>query len=103
MTTFEYFKKKYDDNHDLFVKRINPEIKVDSYKFVKLVWENFWGGTVEVDKHYNIIGVDDTKEMLNLGYLERWDDNSWKAKQLGADRHIALTLKGLKAIYKEMF
>lgn len=103
MTTFEFFKERYDKDHDYFVKCINKEIPVDSFKFVQVAWRNCWGGTVKVDPYFNIIGVDDTKEMFELGYLKKWDDNSWMARQRGTSRHIALTAKGLKAFYKEMF
>ena len=103
MTTFEFFKKKYDNQHDYLVRCINPEIPVDSFKFVQTAWRNFWGGTAEVDPYYNIIGVEDTKEMFDLGYLKKWDDNSWKAKKTGTTRHIDLTAKGFKAFYKTMF
>lgn len=103
MTTFEYFKNEYDKHHDYFVKSINPEIPVDSFRFVKVVWENFWGGTTKVDPHYNIIGVDDTQEQFEKKNLKRWDDNGWEARHRGTSRHVALTAKGLKAFYKEMF
>lgn len=103
MTTFEYFKARYDANHDYMVKCINPEIPVDSFKFVQVAWRYCFGGTVEVDPWFNIIGVDDTKEMLEQKMLKKWDDNSWEARQRGTSRHIALTAKGLKAFYKAMF
>lgn len=96
MTTFEYFKNRYDANHDYMIKCIKPEIEVDSFHFVEIAWKNCWGGTVEVDPWFNITGVDDTKEMLEKGYLKKWDGYDH-------DRHIALTKKGLKAFYKEMF
>jgi len=103
MTTFEFFKQKYDDKHDYLVKCINPEVPVDSFKFVQIAWRNVWGGTTQVDPYFNIIGVDDTSKMFELGYLKKWDDNSWYARQAGTSRHIALTAKGLKAFYKQMF
>lgn len=103
MTTFEYFKARYDANHDYMVKCINPEIPVDSFKFVQVAWRYCFGGTVEVDPWFNIIGVDDTKEMLEQKMLKKWDDNSWEARHRGTSRHIALTAKGLKAFYKAMF
>lgn len=103
MTTFEYFKARYDANHDYMVKCINPEIPVDSFHFVQVAWRNCFGGTVEVDPWFNIIGVSDTKEMLEQKMLKKWDDNSWEARQRGTSRHIALTAKGLKAFYKAMF
>lgn len=103
MTTFEYFKARYDANHDYMVKCINPEIPVDSFKFVQVAWRYCFGGTVEVDPWFNIIGVDDTKEMLEQKMLKKWDDNSWEARHKGTSRHIALTAKGLKAFYKAMF
>ena len=103
MTTFEFFKEKYDAKHDYLVKCINPEVEVDSFKFVQIAWRNVWGGTTQVDPYFNIIGVDDTKEMFEKGYLKKWDDNSWIARHDGTSRHIALTAKGLKAFYKAMF
>ena len=103
MTTFEYFKSKYDDNHDYMVKCINPEIPVDSFHFVEVAWRNMWGGTIDVDQWYNINGVEDTSEMFEKKYLKRWDDNSWEARHTGTSRHIALTKKGLRAFYKAMF
>lgn len=103
MTTFEFFKGLYDKNHDYFISRINSEIPVDSFKFVHTVWQNFWGGTTEVDSMYNIIGVSDTKEMLDKGYLKKWNDNSWKAKKLGTSRHVSLTAKGLRTFYNTVF
>lgn len=103
MTVFEFFKIKYDKQHDYLVKCINKDIEVDSFKFVQIAWRNVWGGTTEVDPWYNIIGVDDTKEMFDLGYLKKWDDGSWYARNTGTSRHIALTAKGLKAFYKAMF
>lgn len=103
MTTFEFFKERYDANHDYMVKCINKEIPIDSFKFVQIAWRNCFGGTTKVDKYFNIIGVDDTKEMFDLGYLKKWDDNSWEARHTGTSRHIALTAKGLKAFYKAMF
>ena len=103
MTTFEFFKERYDANHDYMVKCINKEIPVDSFKFVQIAWRNCFGGTTKVDPYFNIIGVEDTKEMFDLGYLKKWDDNSWEARHTGTSRHIALTAKGLKAFYKAMF
>lgn len=103
MTTFEFFKERYEAQHDYLVKCINPEIPVDSFKFVQIAWRNCWGGTTQVDPWFNIIGVEDTKEMFDLGYLKKWDDGSWYARQAGTSRHIALTAKGLKAFYKAMF
>jgi hypothetical protein len=103
MTTFEYFKERYDKQHDYFVKCINPEIPVDSFHFVQVAWRNFWGGTTNVDPWFNINGVDDTKEMFEAGYLKKWDDCSWYARHTGTDRHVALNAKGLKAFYKAMF
>ena len=102
MTVFEFFKEKYDAKHDYLVKCINPEVEIDSFKFVQIAWRNVWGGT-QVDPYFNIIGVDDTKEMFEKGYLKKWDDNSWIARHDGTSRHIALTAKGLKAFYKAMF
>lgn len=103
MTTFEFFKEQYDKKHDYMVKCINKEIPVDSFHFVQVAWRNVFGGTCKVDPWFNIIGVDDTKEMRELGYLKVWDDNSWMARQSGTSRHVALTAKGLKAFYKAMF
>lgn len=103
MTVFEFFKKKYDAQHEYLIKCINSEIPVDSFRFVQIAWRNCWGGTTEVDPYFNIIEVDDTKEMFELGYLKKWDDNSWYARHAGTSRHIALTAKGLKAFYKKMF
>lgn len=103
MTTFEYFKARYDADHDYMVKCINPEITVDSFHFVEVAWRNCWGGTVEVDPWFNIKGVEDTQEMLEAKMLKKWDDNSWYARHAGTSRHIALTKKGLKAFYKAMF
>lgn len=103
MTTFEFFKEQYDKQHDYLVKCISNEIPVDSFEFVQIAWRNFWGGTTRVDPRYNIIGVDDTKEMLELGYLKRWNEDSWRARQTGTSRHIALTAKGLKTFYKTIF
>lgn len=103
MTTFEFFKAEYDKIRDYAIKCINPEIEIDSFHFVEVAWQNFFGGTVKVDSWYNIIEVEDTKEMFEAGYLKKWDDNSWRARQLGTSRHVALTKKGLKAFYKVMF
>ena len=103
MKAFEYFKAKYDAQHDYLVKCINPEIPVDSFHFVEVAWKNCWGGTAEVDPWFNIIGVDDTKEMLDQKMLKKWDDGSWEARHAGTTRHVALTKKGLKAFYKECF
>lgn len=103
MTTFEFFKEKYDNQHDYLVRCIKSEVPIDSFRFVQIAWRNCWGGTTQVDPWFNIIGVDDTAEMFNLGYLKKWDDNSWYARQTGTSRHIALTAKGLKAFYKAMF
>lgn len=103
MTTFEFFKAEYDKNHEYMIKCINPEIPVDSFHFVEVAWKNIFGGTAKVDAWYNIIGVEDTKEMLEAGYIRKWDDTSWIARQKGTSRHIALTKKGLRAFYKAMF
>lgn len=103
MTTFEFFKTEYDKVRDYAIKCINPEIPVDSFEFVKLAWDYCFGSTVQVDAWYNIKGVEDTKEMFEKGFLKKWDDTSWKARQLGTTRHVALTVKGLKAFYKTMF
>lgn len=103
MTTFEYFKKKYDEKHDYMVECIHSDIPVDSYHFVEVAYKFCFGGTVEVDPYFNIIGVEDTKEMFEKKMLKKWDDNSWVARQAGTSRHIALTKKGLKAFYKAMF
>ena len=103
MTTFEFFKERYDNQHDYLIKCINPEVTVDSFRFVQIAWRNCWGGTTQVDAWYNIIGVVDTKEMFEHGYLKKWDDNSWEARHTGTSRHIALTAKGLKAFYKACF
>ena len=103
MTVFEFFKNQYDSKHDYLVKCINPEIPVDSFKFVQVAWKNFFGGTADVDPWYNIDGTEDTNEMFEAGYLKKWDDTSWKARQTGTSRHVALNAKGLKAFYKAMF
>lgn len=103
MTTFEFFKNTYDAQHDYLVKCIHKEIEVDSFHFVQVAWRFAWGGTVKVDPWFNIIGVDDTKEMFEQGFLKKWDDNSWLARRSGTSRHVALTAKGLKAFYKAMF
>lgn len=96
MTTFEYFKKRYDENHDYMVKCINPEIPEDSFHFVEIAWKNCFGGTTDVDPWFNINGVEDTPEMFEAKMLKKWDGYDRK-------RHVALTKKGLKAFYKEMF
>lgn len=103
MTAYEYFKLKYDEQHDYLVKCINPEVPVDSFRFVQIAWRNCWGGTIDVDPWFNIKGVDDTKELLEKKCLKKWDDSSWVARQSGTNRHIALTAKGLKEFYKAMF
>ena len=103
MTTFEFFKETYDKQHDYLVKCINPEVPIDSFKFVQIAWRNCWGGTTQVDEWFNIIGVDDTNKMFDQGYLKKWNDNSWYARHAGTSRHIALTAKGLRAFYKAMF
>lgn len=102
MTTFEYFKARYDANHDYMVKCISPAVPVDSFRFAQIASRYCWGGTTEVDPWFNIRGVDDTEEMFSLGYLKKWDDNSWLARHDGTSRHVALTAKGLKAFYKTM-
>ena len=103
MTVFEFFKKQYDSKHDYLVKCINPEIPVDSFKFVQIAWRNFFGGTVDVDPWFCINGTEDTREMFEAGYLKKWDDTSWAARHSGTNRHVALNAKGLKAFYKAMF
>jgi hypothetical protein len=103
MTTFEFFKAEYDKVRDYGIKCINPEVQVDSFQFVQIAWRNFFGSTAQVDAWYNIRTVDDTKEMFDLGYLKKWDDTSWAARQRGTSRHVALTAKGLRVFYKEMF
>ena len=103
MTTFEYFKTRYDKNHDYMVECIKKDIPVDSYHFVEVAYGFCFGGTTEVDPWFNIKGVSDTKEMFEQGYLKKWDDGSWIARHNGTSRHIALTKKGLKAFYKSMF
>ena len=103
MTAFEFFKAQYDRKRDYAIKCITPGIEPDSYKFVEIAWRYIFGGTTQIDPWYNIIGVDDTKEKLEAGLLKKWDDNSWLARQKGTSRHVALTKKGLKAFYKEMF
>ena len=103
MKTFEYFKEEYNKIRDYAIKCINPEVEIDSFHFIEIAWKNFFGGTCKVDKWYNIIGVDDTDEMFKLGYLKKWDDTTWKARQLGTTQHVALTKKGLKEFYKTMF
>ena len=103
MTTFEFFKGKYNEARDYAIKCINPEIEIDSFHFVEIAWKNFFGGTADVDAWYNINGVEDTKEMIEAGYLKKWDDTSWMARQKGTSRHVALTKKGLRAFYKAMF
>ncbi len=103
MTTFEFFKEQYDKERDYALKCVNPEIKPDSYHFVEVCWRYIFGGTTKVDPWFNIKGVDDTKEMMAAGFLKKWDDSSWIARQTGTSRHVALTKKGLKAFYKAMF
>lgn len=103
MTTFEFFKDQYDKKHDYLVECIHKDIPVDSFHFVEVAAKVAFGGTVKVDPWYNIIGVDDTKEMFAQGYLKKWDDGSWYARHAGTSRHVALTVKGLKAFYKAMF
>ena len=99
MTTFEYFKARYDKNHDYMVECINKDIEVDSYHFVEVAYKFCFGGTIEVDPWFNIKGVDDTKEMFEQKMLKKWDD-----RECGRIvRHIALTKKGLKEFYKVMF
>lgn len=103
MTTFEYFKAEYDKIHDLLIKVINPEVEVDSYRFVEIAWKHLFGGTCKVDKWYNIEGTNDCEEMFKAGYLKKWDDTRWEARMRGTTQHVALTKKGLKAFYKATF
>ena len=103
MTVFEYFKAQYDINFEYARKCINPEVETNSYRFVEIAWKYCFGGTTQVDPYFNIIGTTDTKELLEAKLLKKWDDNSWYARQAGTSRHVALTKKGLKAFYKEMF
>ena len=97
MTTFEYFKERYDANHDYMVKCINKDVEVDSFHFVEVAYKFCFGGTTDVDQWFNIKGVDDTKEMREAGYLKAWDAYEYSRPV----RHIALTKKGLKAFYKD--
>lgn len=104
MTVFEYFKKQYDTEHDTMVERINPEIEVDSFQFVKVASEHFFGGTFHVEgPSHDIVGTTDTQEMLRKGFVKKSFDNSWLARQTGKTTNVYLTAKGLKAFYKEMF
>lgn len=103
MTTFEFFKQQYDEKHDYLVKCINPEIPVDSFRFVEVAWKWCFGGTTKVDRYYNIIGVDDTQQMRAEKMLKTWSESNWEARMTKTDLHVALTKKGLKAFYKAMF
>ena len=103
MTVFEFFKNQYNERRDYAIKCINSEIEVDSFHFVEVAWKNFFGSTAKVNSYYEIDNVEDTKEMFDLGYLKKWDDTSWIARQKGASRYVALTKKGLKEFYKTMF
>lgn len=99
MTTFEYFKERYDKNHGYMVECIHKEIPVDSYHFVEVAYKFCFGGTTDVDPWFNINGVDDTQEMLELKMLKKWD-----SRECGRSvRHVALTKKGLRAFYKSQF
>lgn len=99
MTTFEYFKARYDKNRDYMVLCIDKEIPADSYHFIELAYTFCFGGTTEVDSRDNINGVDDTQEMFESKMLKKWDSR----ERGGKVRHVALTKKGLKAFYKAMF
>lgn len=103
MTTFEYFKKQYDEKREYGIKCINSEIEIDSFRFVEIAWKNFFGSTANVDAYYNINEVEDTQEMIENGYLRKWDDNSWIARHQGTTHHVSLTKKGLKKFYQMMF
>lgn len=96
MTAFEFFKAQYDRNHRYMISDIRKDIPVDSFHFVEVASKLWFGGTTEVDPWFNIKGVDDTREMIEKGYLSAWD---------GADRrrHVTLTKKGIRAFYKACF
>lgn len=98
MTTFEYFKKQYDKNHDYMVECIHSNVPVDSFHFVEVAWKYCFGGTTEVDAWYNIKGVDDTQEMIAAGYVTKWDSRYCSRLV----KHVSLTKKGLRAFYKAM-
>lgn len=103
MTVFEFFKEQYDKNFEYARKCIHAEVETNSFHFVELAWEFCFGGTTKVDPWFNIIGTEDTKELLEAKLLKKWEDNSWYARHAGTSRHVALTKKGLKAFYKAMF
>ena len=99
MTTFEYFKARYDANRDYMVECIRKEIPVDSFHFVEVASRFCFGGTAEVDPNFNIIGVTDTQEMKDSKML--WAKDGYRNGRPA--RFVGLTKKGLRAFYKAMF
>lgn len=99
MTTFEFFKRQYDEHHDEAVARISKDIEVDSFHFVEVAAKCCFGGTRNVDAWFNINGVDDTQEMRDAKML--WTTDHFENGHIV--RRVGLTKKGLRAFYKVMF
>lgn len=100
MTTFEYFKAKFDKDYDYLDKCVRPNVERGSFHFLEVVANaGAFGGTVDVDAYFNIIGVSDTQEMRAAGFVRAWDDS----RNGRSRRHVGLTKKGLRAFYKDQF
>ena len=103
MTTFTFFKEQLDKAiadgcGTTKICIINPEIKKDSFRWLKCASEMFFGGAYD----YKMKDVTDIREMKELGYIKFLDYSNWEARMTGKTRKIALTNKGLRAFYNEM-
>ncbi len=99
MTTFEFFKAQLDDAVEKgLTRRIDPEIKPGTYKWVRVCGNWFFGGAWD----YQMKEVTDIDEMREKKFLKVMEYTNWKARNLGQTRKIALTNAGLREFCKKM-
>jgi len=99
MKGFEFFKKQYDERHQVMVERINPQYPDGTYEFVHIAWQYFFGDA-KADGWFRVNGIDDIEWMYEQKYMRKIERSSWEARQRGQQYYAALTIKGLKHLYK---
>ena len=76
MKGFEFFKKQYDERHQVMVERINPQYPDGTYEFVHIAWQYFFGDA-KADGWFRVNGIDDIEWMYEQKYMRKIERSSW--------------------------
>lgn len=105
MTICEFFHNQFHEAVQKgagtkYVCKISEDIPRNSYEWVKLAADYFFGGAY----YPTLLKAGITREQLQKakesGYLKYQYYNNWQARQLGQTEYWSLTRKGLKALYR---